>query len=283
MTLARDHARALEMAFETFSRQWGTQLTSRLRVVSSVNLESVSMLSYDEYVRSLPEMTTVLLCTVEQTRSTAILELPLPMVMTWIDYLLGGPGRADENVLRELTEIELTLLKDLLHHILANVTYAFAGVMAMDVSIRAVQYNPQFVQAAPASEPVIAATFAIHAGSRDEVATLMIPADILLAALRAGEDLDARSDEERAAQQHAHELLVKAVREVPVEVSVRFGSRTIHPRDVVELTVGDVVPLSHHTSTPLDVVVDDVVLARAAAGSNGNRLACMVVTVEEKH
>lgn len=283
MTLARDHARALEMAFETFSRQWGTQLTSRLRVVSTVNLESVSMLSYDEYVRSLPEMTTVLLCTIEQARSTAILELPIPMVMTWVDYLLGGPGRVDEGSLRELTEIELTLLKDLLHHILDNLTYAFAAVMPIDVDIRSVQYNPQFVQAAPASEPVIIASFSILAGEREEVASLMLPAEVLLAGLRAGEDLDARSEEEKAAQHHAHELLTQAVREVPVDVSVRFAPRLVHPRDVIELSVGDVVPLSHHTSTPLDVVVDGVVMARAAAGSNGNRLACMVVTVEEKH
>jgi flagellar motor switch protein FliM len=281
MTLSRDHARALEMAFETFSRQWGTQLTSRLRVVSNVALESVSMLSYDEYVRSLPEMTTVLLCTVEQTRSTAILELPLPLVMTWVDFLLGGPGRVDEGSLRELTEIELTLVKDLLRHVLANVAYAFAGVMPLDVSIRSVQYNPQFVQAAPASEPMIVAMFSIHMNETDMSASFAIPADVMLAGLRAGEDLDARSDEERDAQRNAHELLTHSVREVPVDVSVRFASRVVHPRDVVELSVGDVVPLSHHTSTPLDVVVGGVVMARAAAGTNGNRLACMVVTVEE--
>ena len=186
MTLARDHARALEMAFETFSRQWGTQLTSRLRAVSTVTLESVSMVSYDEYVRSLPEMTTVLLCTVEQTRSTAILELPIPMVMTWVDYLLGGPGRVDESAMRELTEIEMTLVRDLLHHVLANLTYAFAAVMPIDVTIRTAQYNPQFVQAAPASEPVITAVFAVQAGESESSASFMIPAEILLAGLRAG-------------------------------------------------------------------------------------------------
>jgi flagellar motor switch protein FliM len=52
---------------------------------------------------------------------------------------------------------------------------------------------------------------------------------------------------------------------------------------VVDLAVGDLLPLSHPSSQPLDVVVDGVVLARAAAGNNGSRLACMVVTVEEKN
>ena len=111
--------------------------------------------------------------------------------MTWVDYLLGGPGRVDESAMRELTEIEMTLVRDLLHHVLANLTYAFAAVMPIDVTIRTAQYNPQFVQAAPASEPVITAVFAVQAGESESSASFMIPAEILLAGLRAGEDLAA--------------------------------------------------------------------------------------------
>ena len=43
MTLAREHGRVLEMAFETYARQWGTLLTSRLRVVAQATLESVEL------------------------------------------------------------------------------------------------------------------------------------------------------------------------------------------------------------------------------------------------
>src|SRR5215218_808553 len=53
MTLAREHGRVLEMAFETYARQWGNQLSARLRALSAVTLESVAMHSYDEYVRAL--------------------------------------------------------------------------------------------------------------------------------------------------------------------------------------------------------------------------------------
>jgi flagellar motor switch protein FliM len=52
---------------------------------------------------------------------------------------------------------------------------------------------------------------------------------------------------------------------------------------VVGLAVGDVLPLQHPATRPLDVVVDGVVLARAAVGSQGSRLACRVVDVEEEN
>lgn len=280
MTLAREHGRVLEMAFETYARQWGTQLTSRLRVVSSVTLESVEMRSYDEYVGALPGFTTMVMCAIEPGRSTAVLQLPLDTSMVWIDHMLGGPG-VPLAVERELTDIEWHLLRELLQHALADLTYAFAAVCPLDVSLRSVQYNPQFVQAVAASEPVIIATFAVHVAEREATATLMIQADVLLASLRAGEALDNRTADEIAAHHAAHERITEQVLDVPVGVQVRFAPLTVNAAVVARLALGDVVTLHHRSDVPLDVVVGDVRLGTAAIGSSGSRLACLVVTSEE--
>jgi flagellar motor switch protein FliM len=40
--------------------------------------------------------------------------------------------------------------------------------------------------------------------------------------------------------------------------------------------------IPHPQHRPLDVMVDGQPLARAAVGANGSRLACVVVTTEEK-
>ncbi|WP_024286284.1 flagellar motor switch protein FliM [Cellulomonas sp. KRMCY2] len=282
MTLAREHGRVLEMAFETYARQWGTLLTSRLRVVTHVTLESVEMRSYDEYVRGLPDLTVMVLCSVEQARSTAVMQLPVDATMIWVDYLLGGPGLVAGQPEREFTEIEWHLVRDLLQQALGDLTYAFAAVCPLDVTARSVQYNPQFVQAAAASEPVIVATFELNVAERTSTATLMVSADVLLATLRAGEQLDNRSVEEVREHREALERIADQVQEVPVSVSVRFSPLTVSALDINQLEVGDLVSLHHPVDKPLDVVVGDVVLARAALGSNGSRLACLVVTSEEK-
>lgn len=283
MTMAREHARVLEMAFETFARQWGNQLTARLRAMAQVTLDGLSLQTYDEYVRGLPGTTAMMLCSVEQTRQTAVVQVPVSATMVWIDYMLGGPGTGDAREDRELTEIELTLLRGVMGAALGDLGYAFSSLTPLDVTLRSVQYNPQFVQAVPASDAVLVATFLMRVGEREDVASVMFPAEVLLAAVRQADGAGSRSVED----QRAHELAVldleAAVEDVPVEVAVRFAPVVVRPRDVVGLAVGDVVPLSHPSSQPLDVVVDGVVLARAAAGNNGSRLACMVVTVEEKH
>lgn len=282
MTMAREHARVLEMALETFARQWGTQMTARLRALAQVTFEGLALTSYDEYIRSLPGTTVMVLCTIEQTRQTAVVQLPMSSAMVWIDYLLGGPGAGEGRLDRELTDIEFTLLRGLLQPSLGDLAYAFAGLVPLDVTVRAVQYNPQFVQAVPASDAVLVGSFALRVGDREDEATLMMPAEMLLGAVRSADGAGGRTLEDQRARAVAVVELETAVQEVPVEVTVRFSPVTINPRDVLALQVGDVLPLSHPSSRPLDVVVGDVVLARAAAGNNGSRLACMVVTVEEK-
>lgn len=281
MTLVREHGRVLEMAFETFSRQWGNQLSARLRALAQVSIESVTMRSYDEYVRSLPPQTVMIMCTVDPSRAAAVVQVSSTMTMAWVDYLLGGPGMVIGDAERELTEIEFQLVRDLLQHSLDDVAYAFASILPMTVTASSVQYNPQFVQAVAASAPVIVATFAVRVGDLEDTATMMLPADVLLAGLRAGETTDSRTPAQLAAHVAAVADLQAGVEFVPVPVAVRFAPITVRPSDVVGLAVGDVLHLYHPTTRPLDVVVDDVVLAQAAAGTQGTRLACLIVTSEE--
>src|SRR5665647_1890782 len=184
VTLVRDHSRVLEVALETFSRGWGNQLTAHLRALATVSIESVTMRSYDDYIRSLPQQTVIVMCTVEPARVTALVQLPSAMTMIWVDYLLGGPGMVVGDADRELTEIEFHLVRDLLQLSLGDLSYAFASIVPMTVNVKSVQYNPQFVQAAAASAPVIVATFAVRLGEVEDTATIMLPADVMLAGLR---------------------------------------------------------------------------------------------------
>ncbi len=280
MTLAREHSRAIEVAGETFARQWGTQLTSRLRVVCGVGLESVQMISYDEYIATLADQTLMAVGSVENGRSTAVLQTPVELALLWIDYLLGGPGLRGVVPARELTEIETALLTDLVQAHLHDLRYAFAAVAPLDIKLGGFQYNPQFAQLVPASEPVIVLTYTIAIGDDRDTATLMVPAEHLLDALRAGEAAS-KSRAADAETEAARAKMHAGMREVPVDLTVQLRPLTVHPREILAMQVGDLIMLHHSASRPLDVVVDDKVLAHAVAGANGRQLACQVVDFEE--
>jgi flagellar motor switch protein FliM len=282
MTLAREHARTLEVALGTFARQWSNQLLARLRVPTQVSLEGVGMGTYDEYISGLPAPTTLVVCAVGSSRRPALVQFPLETALTWVDQMLGGPGKHWAVPDRELTEIEQALLGELMTRVLGDLTYAFAGIIAVDVELRHFQHSPQVLQLMTATTAVITATFSITAGDHRATATFMAPAEGIITALRENSSTnDQRSASQEAAEQEQRELLDRAVQNAPVDIAVRLAPVPVHPREVVGLAVGDVLPLRHPRTQPMDVVVGDRVLAQAVAGTNGSRLAGLVVNVKE--
>lgn len=282
MTLTREHNRALEMAFQTFSRQWGTLLSSRLGALVSVTLDTVEMRSYDEYIQSLPQVTTTIVLQVDPSRTPAILQIPTDATMTLIDCLLGGPAATLEMPFRELTDIEWKLMRDMLDLTVGELSYGLQPVAPMTFEVRSVKYNPHFIQLIPATEPVLVARFDMTIGPVETQLSLMFVADSLLSELRAADDTGGRSDEEQREHAVSLELLSARINEVPLPVAVRFGGRTMGAKEISHLEVGSLVRLGHPADRPLEVVVGDVVLAHAAIGVNGTRVACLVVSTEEE-
>lgn len=278
-TMPREHTRALEVAFETFARQWSTMLLSRLRAPSQVTLSSVVAITYDDYVRSLPSQGVFTTFAPYVGSEPALFQMTSRTALECLDYLLGGMGgTTDEAAARELTEIEKRLLVDLMQRTLGDLKYAFASVLPLDPKLGATEDNPQFLQLAAANDVVIVATMTLglgEDGEADEVTVMLPMAPIVARFSETGDRV--RSSEQVSAAREAGRRLSRAVPNLPVDVSARFSPMTTHPPEVLGLAVGDVLRLRHPTSRPLDVVVNDVVLARAVAGTNGSRLACLVV------
>ena len=272
-TLAREHSRVLELAFETFARQWGTQLTAKVRVVSQVTCEQVAMQTYDEYAAGLPPTTAMVLCAIEGMESKAVIQFPASAALTWVSYMLGS-NQAHVAPERKFTQIEQALVRRLFDDALEDLRYSLGLLLVASISVDAIQYNSQFAQAAATSDLMVVSSFAIRVGDSSTTATLALPAEAVLPQL--GESNPTTT------VANAKQLVAAQVGRVPVEVSLQLAPVHVKPSKILGLVVGDMLRIPHPQHRPLDVMVDGQPLARAAVGSNGSRLACVVVTTEEK-
>lgn len=268
-TLAREHARVLELAFETFARQWGTQLTAKVRVMSQVSCQQVLMFSYDEYAASLPSTTAMVLFTVEGIAPKAVIQFPTSAALSWVSYMLGGHGVSVDKE-RKFTHIEQALVRRLMDDALEDLRYSLGALLAHKLSFDAFQYNSQFAQAAATTDLMIVANFTIRIGEGTAEATVALPADILLPQLGEANPTSLVADAPR--------LMQAQLASAPVSVSLRLEPAMVKPSMVLGLAVGDLLPIPHPQHRPLEVAVEGVALARAAVGSNGSRLACVVVS-----
>lgn len=274
--LSREHVRSLQIVFETFARQWSTVLTSSLRAVAQVNVVSIEQLTYDEYVATLSSPTVVNVLSVEPLAGNGILEFSLTSAMLSVDHMLGGPGSPTQPE-RPLSDIESGLLRTLVDRVLGELRYAFDGIARIEPRVASVEHNPQFAQAAAASDVMVVASFDLRIGAHESVATLCLPFASVFPLLEAALGHGVTSDRELAARQAARTALESGLHAVPVEVSVRFDQVRVTPRALSGLRPGDVLPLKHHVTAPLTVTAADVTFAHAVAGAQGRRLACLVV------
>lgn len=271
-TLAREHSRVLELAFETFARQWATQLTAKVRVLSQVSCEQVLMHSYDEYAAGLPATTAMVLCSIDTSAAKAVVQFPASAGLSWVARMLGGTGETQMPE-RVFTQIEQALVRRLMDDALEDLRYSLGALLTNDISIDGIQYNSQFAQAAPTSELMIVASFDVRVGDHRSRATVAIPAAVILPQL--GESNPTSPVE------NARGLIEAQLGTVPIDVVLRLAPAPVLPGTVLGLTVGDVIPLPHSQHRPLDLVVDGHELADAAVGINGSRLACVVVSTKE--
>ena len=272
-TLARDHSRVLELAFETFARQWGTQLTAKVRVLSQVTCDEVVMQTYDEYAAELPSTTTMVLCEIEDLAAKAVIQFPAASALSWVGYMLGGSNSYSAPE-RKFTQIEQALVRRLVDDALEDLRYSLGTMLVSMISLDTIQYNSQFAQAAATSDLMIVATFAVRVGDTTAAATVAVPAEALLPQLGEANPTSTATN--------ARELVTSQLTWAPVGLSLRLAPVMVKPSLILELAVGDVLHLSHPQHRPLELAVEGQPFAQAAVGANGSRLACVIVTTEEK-
>lgn len=273
---SREQVRALQMVNETFANQMATVLSTTLRTVAHANLEGVDQATYDDYTRRLPTPAVLAILTFPPLSGAGIFQLSLPLVMSVVDRLLGGPGN-DNQPDRELSEIESALVRSLMQRIAGELSYAFATLTEVRPNVSTLEADATFLQLAPPSDPMIVSDFTIKIGDHAAPATLAIPVSTLQPVLDA---IDAKPELElTGAQAVAVENIKDRMSEVAVDVTVMFEPISLASKDILQLEVGDVVPLRHPTNQPLTMTADGIEVAKAVPGSHGKRLACQIIDV----
>lgn len=127
----KDQLRTLEMLHDAFCRVVQTQLSAQLRTYVELTVTSADQVSYGEFVRSMPFPTLINILSLRPLEGNALLEMNLPLALSVIDRMVGGPG-AYRGRLRELTEIELALTRGLTDVMLLGLNEAWSTVANVD-------------------------------------------------------------------------------------------------------------------------------------------------------
>jgi flagellar motor switch protein FliM len=274
--LARGDSHKVKVAMQTFGRQATTQLTTSLRTLSLLSLVQVDEMSYDEFIGTLPEASVTAVLSMEPLVGKALMSVDLGTLMVVVDRLLGGTGKANQPE-RPLTEIEQSLSRYVFGKMLRELGSSFQTICEVRPVLVNLESNPQFIQAASPTDPVVVSHLQLTVGDRTSTIDLCLPYSMLAAGLATGGRNGARG-EQLELRSAASEQTTQRLNDVEVDVSIRFDPMHLRSSQIARLAVGDVLNLGHRTSRPLTITSASSTFALAVPGTSGRQLAALIVS-----
>jgi flagellar motor switch protein FliM len=171
--ISTDQFRAISMMNDLFARNLTHNLAAWLRTHFQVNLVSAEQILFSEFLLRIPEISYIASVRMEPLGALAFLQLDLALAPPIIDLLLGGEGR--DGALRELTDIEESILASVVEIICRELTAAWQPV-GLNFNFERRQMQTQAARILSATEKTLCMSFEIRMPHSSGLLNLAFPA-----------------------------------------------------------------------------------------------------------
>ncbi|WP_196604732.1 flagellar motor switch protein FliM [Pectinatus haikarae] len=279
---SKDQIRTLFMLHENFARVLNTYLSTHLRVLVKVEVASVDQLTYEEFIRSLPNPSVISVLSLSSLKGNIIFEMDTNVVFSIIDRLFGGVGDESKMKARTLTDIEETVIKKMMSKMMEGLQEAWHNVQDFELNIESMESNPQFTQIVPSGDMVVIITLQLKVGNVEGLINICIPYIVIepiVPKLTTTFWVSAAS----ARQEHPEEvdMLKRKLRRAIVPVSVELGRLSLAINEFLTLGMGDTLRLNTKVDDELVCIVGERPKFYCRPGIIGKRSAVQITKVIE--
>ncbi len=274
---SKETLRTVELMHETFCRSVQTQLSGVVRTPVGIEVVSADQVTYREFLNSIPTPSLLSIVTMEPFEGNAVMELNLPLALSIVDRLVGGPGTQRAKA-RELTEIEQALLANVTDILLGAFTEAWSTVVPVRFRLVGTEMDPQFAEVVTPSEMVVLISFEVRIGGAVGTVSLCVPYLVLEPAM---DKLTARgyfSTQSDSSTPESRDSVATQIGSVLVPVAVELGSADLSVEQLLALEPGDVIPLAIGVGADATLRVGTRAAFLAQPGVRGRRVAVQITS-----
>lgn len=241
--IVRGRMPTLEIINERFARLLRVGLFNFLRRSAEVSVGSVRVSKYSEFIRNLVVPTNLNLVHMKPLRGTALMVFDPGLVFLLVDNLFGGDGRFHTRVEgRDFTQTEQRIILRILDIVFEAYTKSWEPVFPVEFEYIRSEMNTQFANIATPNEVVVSSTFTVELGSVSGQIHFCMPysmiepiRDALTSSLQ-GEALEVDKRWIR--------LMTQQIQVAEVELVATLGTGRASFDDILNMKVGDVIPLN---------------------------------------
>ena len=274
---SKDHLRGLQDIHREFSRQLALVLTAYLRMHLEVDVVSVDQLTYDEFMRSVPNPISIAIFELNPMPGQILLGISFEVLSSIVDRMLGGVGNVEFKP-RELTDVEESLVKKMIERTIQTLTEAWSHVIPVEGNLIGLDNNYSGIQVATPGEIVALITLEVHiAGKHYGLISLCFPYPVLENVLAQLTTQHIFQTKGIIATSEERQKMIEKLDTSKVDVNVLFGQTEISLHDFLDLKVGDVLRLDNAATEDLIVNVNGEKKFYSRAGKIKDKI-CIKIT-----
>ena len=276
LRFSKDQIRSLTRIHENFARLLTTFFSAQLRTYVQITVASVDQVPFEEFVRSIPNMTLINVFEVPPLDGNILMEINPNIAYSMLDRLMGGTGASHSNV-DNLTEIETKIMTNLFERSFDNLREAWENIVEIDPMLIELEVNPQFLQMISPNETVVVISLNTIIGDNTGMINICLPHVVLEPIVP---NLSVRYWMQSNTKEMSPEqvrMLEKRVKQASLPVVAELGTTSISIEDFLVMNVGDVIELDQKITDPLILKVGTLPKFTVQPGKVSKKMAVQVI------
>src|SRR5437667_3649452 len=267
----------LEIVFDRLVRLMTTSLRNFTSDNVEVSLDRITSVRFGDYMNSIPLPAVLSVFKAEEWENFGLATVDSSVIYSMVDVLLGGRrGQASLRIEgRPYTTIETNLVKRLVEVVLADAEQAFRPLSPVTFSIDRLETNPRFAAISRPANAAILVRLRIDMEDRGGNVELLLPY-ATIEPIR-GVLLQMFMGEKFGRDPIWESHIATAIGQAQIAVDAVLYEAEIPLRRLMELEVGDTLPLEIGADTLVAVRCGEVTLTEGRMGRVGDRVAIRVV------
>jgi flagellar motor switch protein FliM len=282
LRFSKDQIRSLTRIHENFARLLTTFFSAQLRTYVQFTVASSDQIPYEEFIRSIPNMTILNIFEVPPLEGRILLEVNPNIAYAMLDRMLGGKGWS-VNKINNLTEIETKIMSNMFERAFENLHEAWADLAPIDPILTGFEVNPQFLQMVSPNETVVVISFNTVIGETSGMINICIPHVVLEPIIPKLSVHYWMQADKKVKEPKEMAIIEKSIQKADVPITVELGTSDISVQEFLSLDVRDVIELSQPINEPLMIKIGGIPKFIGQPGKVNKKIAIQVLkTLKEE-
>ena len=267
--------------FETIYGSYAKNLIGNLNIrfgsAMNVSLEGITTGVYEEYAKALPTDCVISTFKLAPMQGLFLLVHENDFGYRAIEGLCGGGMTKYEQLNREFTDVEKSLLKVVADILVQPQRYYWKEFTSVTPTVKSVDFNPMAIQFIDDNEAVLVVSITIEIGGTLYPIRFIFPYNSLSNVIEKVFTLNKRTEQVAAPEEQ--EIITSHLLDSTVKVDAVLGKVTTSLAELRRLNVGDVLVLNTKISDLLTVQIENEGRFLAQPGLTEEGMAVQIVDV----